>query len=264
MIKYKRIISFAPSITSMLYHLDAGDNLVGITDFCHPPEEDMPRLTRIGGFYNPAWEAIFALKPDLAIMLPSGEEMAKRLENRGIVCLTVPDNSLEDIYKAITLIGTFLEKEDVAKMLVEQMEDEIQALADDIAQFPPKKVLFVAGRQTGELKSIIGAGPGSWIDDILKRLNAKNIMAKSSVPYPQVSLEAIVAANPDIIIESRPDLLGNTEGIYEAEEEWSEIGSISAAASGNVYIVTDPLLTIPGPDIPAIMSILSELIHPEQ
>ncbi len=76
----RRIVSMAPSITETLYALGLGDRVVGVTRDCHyPPEvENVKKTGNVGGYYDPNFEAIVALKPDLVIML---EEQARALPN---------------------------------------------------------------------------------------------------------------------------------------------------------------------------------------
>src|SRR5210317_362044 len=67
---YKRIISMSPGVTETLFALGLGDSVVGITRYCtYPPETE--EITKVGGFYDPSYETIVSLKPDLVILLAS-------------------------------------------------------------------------------------------------------------------------------------------------------------------------------------------------
>src|SRR5207245_8041803 len=61
-----RVVSLVPSVTEILYALNAEDVLVGVTDFCDFPPEAR-RKPRVGGMIAPSLEAIVAVRPDLAV-----------------------------------------------------------------------------------------------------------------------------------------------------------------------------------------------------
>ena len=85
----ERIIAVAPSVTEILYVLGLGDRLVGVGDYATWPPEVRSK-TRIGGLFDPRFEQIVALRPDLAILLPSEESLGVQLRDLGIEVLTVP------------------------------------------------------------------------------------------------------------------------------------------------------------------------------
>lgn len=258
--EYHKIISFAPSITEILFSIGAGDRIIAATDFCNYPPETST-IPRIGGHLNPSWEAIFSLKPDLFIMLPSASEHIEALETRGITCLVVPDETLDDLYKSINLIGAVTGNSENASNLVDKIESSITELSSKMTDYLPKRVLFVAGRQPGTLNSIFSVSSRTWLGALLKKLNALNIAGDVKVPYPELSMEQIISKDPEIIIESRPELADDADAIDDATEEWYDLKDITAVKKGNVFILTDSGLTIPGPRIINTIKKLASIIH---
>jgi ABC-type hemin transport system substrate-binding protein len=63
----RRVVSLVPSMTESLFDLGAGQCLVGVTDYCRPPEDALQRLKRVGGTKSPRVEEILALKPELVM-----------------------------------------------------------------------------------------------------------------------------------------------------------------------------------------------------
>ena len=66
---YSRVVSMAPSITETLYALNLADKVAGVTRYCDYPPEAKAK-PQVGGLLDPNYEAIVALEPDLAILLP--------------------------------------------------------------------------------------------------------------------------------------------------------------------------------------------------
>src|SRR5215216_588354 len=89
----QRVVSLVPSVTESLFELGMGNSLVGITDYCVHPEQEVARLPRVGGTKNPDLARIIALQPDLVIVNQeeNRKEDAEALKAAGIaVWVTFP------------------------------------------------------------------------------------------------------------------------------------------------------------------------------
>ena len=74
----KRVVSLAPSITEMLFALDQGDKVVGVTEYCdYPPEA--PTREIIGGYATPSIEAIVRCSPDVVVLLKEHQDTRAQL-----------------------------------------------------------------------------------------------------------------------------------------------------------------------------------------
>ncbi len=124
-------------------------------------------------------------------------------------------------------------------------------------------MLIVTWRKTGELAGIGTIGAGGFLDEAVIAAGGENIFADSLAPYPNVSLEAVMQKNPDVIIEMRPgeDLGG---GLMEKiRDDWNAAPSIPAVKRGNVFVLSDDFLMIPGPRVVRLMERLREIIQME-
>jgi len=65
--RLRRIVCLVPSITETLFAFGAGPGVVGITDYCVHPLQEVQAKTKIGGTKNLAVEKIVSLDPDLVI-----------------------------------------------------------------------------------------------------------------------------------------------------------------------------------------------------
>ena len=94
-----RIISLAPNITEILFALDAGDRVVGVTAFSDYPEE-AASIPVVGTYITPNLEAIVALEPDLVIATADGEkqEAIDILENVGIPVYVINPKSMDAVF----------------------------------------------------------------------------------------------------------------------------------------------------------------------
>ena len=192
----RRIVSLAPSITETVFALGLGDRLVGVDDYSRWPAA-AAALPRLGGLLDPNLEAITALEPDLAILLPSQADLGQRLEGLGIDVLRVPSDTLGDVAAAATAIAERCGVPAAGVELVERLRREMapRPLADAPA------TALVVGRQPGQLATVLVAAPGTYFDELLSRLAAVNVFADAGQPYPQVGLESFVGRRPRAVIE---------------------------------------------------------------
>ena len=90
----RRIVSVVPGITEILFALDLGDRVVGVSRFCNYPPE-VRKLPKIGGLLDLNFEAIVRLRPDLVILPEENQELKKRLNDFKINALLVNQSSWE-------------------------------------------------------------------------------------------------------------------------------------------------------------------------
>jgi iron complex transport system substrate-binding protein len=84
------------------------------------------------------------------------------------------------------------------------------------------------------------AGAGSYLHSMLEAAGVDNAAAKYTEAYPRVSLEWLIAAQPQLIIDSADDPVS-------ALEHWSNWPSIPAVADRRVVAVQQGIVTLPGP-----------------
>lgn len=191
-----RVITLAPSITETAFALGLGDSVVGVDDYSRwpPAARELPRL---GGLLDPRLEAIVALEPELAVVLPSQRGLGQRLAALGIEVLEVPSDTLADVGRAAILMAERCGVAERGRRLAAEIE---RALAPaPLAGAPP--TALVVGRQPGRMGSVLVAAPGTYLDELLGRLGAANVFADAATPYPQVGLEAFLERRPRAVVE---------------------------------------------------------------
>ncbi len=250
----RRIVSLAPSITETVFALGLGDRVVGVDDYSTWPPETAA-LPSLGGLFDPNLEAIAALAPDLAILLPSQHELGERLGKLGIEVLEVPSDTLQDVERAATTIAERCGVAAAGRDLVERLRRDLApAPLDD----PPVTALVV-GRQPGQLATVLVAAPGTYFDELLARLGAVNAFADAGQPYPQVGLESILGRRPRALVE----LQGESMSAFQRQRlraDWLQAPGLELAEDCIGVIDGAEVLT-PGPRLVELYRRLREALE---
>lgn len=242
----RRIIALAPNLSETLFALGLGDRVVGVGDYSTWPLE-ATLLPRLGGLYDANLERIVSLKPDLAVLLPSEKDLAAKLAPLGIETLTVSNESLGDVDRSFRVIAERCGVPEAGERLVGEWR---AALTPRPVPGKPR-VLLSVGRQEGRMADVLAAGPGTFFDELLRRLGGVNVFADAGVLYPQVGLEEIVARKPDVILELRADEVP-PEVAETLVRDWSRLGQLPAVRSGRIHVIGGGHVVTPGPRLPRL------------
>jgi iron complex transport system substrate-binding protein len=192
-----RIVSLVPSLTESLCALGECARLVGTDRFSNWPAQ-VQALPKLGGLDDAQVERIAALKPDLVLAAPSARAV-ERLEAVGLKVVVLHSRSHQDVRRSLLLLGELFDHPARAQAAWRQIE---QQMAEAAARVPPA----LRGRSVYfEVESApYAAGPTSFIGETLTQLGLRNIVPASLGPFPKLSPEFVVRAQPDIVIaESR-------------------------------------------------------------
>lgn len=259
----RRIVSTSPAVTEVLYALGLGDRVVGVTTFCHYPPE-ASKKTKIGDYMRPNLEVIVGLKPDLVILETTGVRSSVRL---GIPTLEVENGTLKGIYESIRRIGNAAGVPERAAALESGIRSELDGIRSRTARLPRRRTLFVAGRTPGRIEDVIAAGRSSHVTELIEIAGGTNLFSDAVATYSKVSLEALIARNPEVIIDMGE--MAQTEGVTEAEKRavvrlWAaRMPQLAAVKQGRVYAVASDIFVVPGPRIVQAAREFARMIHPE-
>jgi iron complex transport system substrate-binding protein len=239
----KRIISLAPNMTEILFALNLGESIVGVTSFCDRPEE-AKKKPKIGGMTNPSLEAIISLKPDIVVMTTDGnpKEFEERLRLLKVKTYVFKAKRLSKLPQGIRDMGSAIGVKDRAEKLAKEIEEAVSKFRDKnegkSGEFK-KKVLFIIWPEP-----LIVAGTGTVIDDAITLLGAENIAAKAKTSYPKYSIEEIVHQSPDVIFIGGGHI--NTKEVSKGLLK--KIDSVPAVKNGYVFYLSDSLYRL-GPRV---------------
>lgn len=259
----QRIVSTAPSLTETLYALGLGGRVAGVTEFCRYPPEAATK-PKIGTFIDPNFERILALKPDLVLVVRNPVQLAEKLRRLGLNAVEVPQDTVSEILASIRQIGRLTGAEAQARALASRIEADLAAVRSRAAGLPRRRVLFLVGRSPGTLQGMVGAGPGTFLDELMRLAGGENVLASSPIAYPRVSMEQILAADPDLILDMG-DFAHHEGRPMESEAQlrrlWSSYPMLRAVRQGGVKQVASEVLIRPGPRVGEAAKRLLELIQ---
>ncbi len=246
----RRLISLTPSATELLAALGLADRLVGVDDYSkYPPS--VAALPKIGSFLTPNLEAIVALRPSHVVADDVHTETAEALREAGIATLILPMHSLADVRSALAELGTSLGRGAAAQEVLHRIDAEI-AKAREHRLTPAPRVLVVIDRTAGGLEGLVAAATGSWIDQLLALCGASNVLAASGVRYPKITLEEVLRADPEVILDLS---FAGDDGAA-----WRTV-AVTAAREGRVFARQDPFLISPSPRVPEALQALREVLQ---
>lgn len=250
-----RIVSLAPSITEMLFAMDAEDQIVGVTDFCDYPPEALkkPKV----GYSNPNLESLVALQPDL-VVAPNDflkPDVIVKLEQLKIPVFILADKNVDDIFVHIQTLGRIVGRSPKADAVAMELRQQVAAIKQRVQGMAPVRMLYVLNSQP-----LITVGPGSFIDQLIGMAGGTNVAGKSTTPYPRLSMEAVLQEDPEVLVFP----VGKAEGISEREQQtWLHWTTMTAVKRGRLHQISADWLNRPGPRIAKGLESLAEILHPD-
>jgi iron complex transport system substrate-binding protein len=249
----QRIVSLAPSITETLFAVGAGAEVVGVSQYCDYPPQVLS-LPKVGSFLTPNLEAIAGLRPTLIIGLDTSanDREIRALQRMGYRVLLVNDDSLSGIEDGIGRIGALTGHTAQAQQLLNSMHARMRAVRESLKGAAPRKVLMVVGHDP-----LVAVG-GGYLDRLLQIADCINIAAGFGAQWPRLSIEYILAAAPDVILDGQ---MGSDP--LSPAGFWSRYPNIPAVRNHRVFGYDQNPVLRPGPRVAQTLVILASLTHPE-
>lgn len=237
-----KIVSISPTGTEMLYAIGAGDQVIAVDDQSDYPAEVLDKPHDLSG-YQPNVEAIAALKPDLVVIGDDSSGISKQLDAIGLkTWVGEAATSFDNVYEQIEQLGAATGHSDEAANIVSQMQAKISAA---IAAAPkPDEPLTYYHELDNTYYSIT---ENTFIGQVYALFGLQSIadFEEVSSDYPQLSAEAVIAADPDFIFLA-DGAYGESPETVAARPGWS---SLKAVTNGNVIVVDEDISSRWGPRI---------------
>ena len=246
----EKIVSLAPSNTEILFALGLGDRVVGVTDYCDYPPEALNK-TKVGGYATPDIEKIVALNSDL-ILVAYGTPMdvINSMVGLGLTVFGIKTTDLADLINDIRRIGEITDKEIEAQALTSEMESKIQGVTNQTEGLEQRpRVFYIVWHDP-----LWTAGSETFIHELIEKGGGVNI-CQNITGYTTISIEEVVARDPEIIIAS--------EWSYNWALNATELASTNASQTGRIYTCDDNLVQRPGPRLVEGLEWFAHFIHPE-
>lgn len=249
-----RIVSFSPAATEILFAIGAGDRVIAADEFSDFPAEtaDLPKVS----YSEPDPENVLSFDPDLVIVATRQQESVEQLRGLGLVVfLNRAADSVDGVLENITLLGEVTGQGDEAEALVTSMQERIDAVEGAIADVEAGPSVFY------ELSdSLFTVAPDTFIGSYLTLLKASNVAEGAESQFPQLTAEAVIEANPEVILLADGEFDGGRPEDVAARPGWDVI---DAVAGDRLYPVDPDIGNRPGPRIVEAIEEVAALLYPE-
>ncbi len=229
----RRIVSLAPHVTENLYAVGAGERLVGTVEYSDYPAA-AKQLPRVGGYTRIDLEAVLALQPDLVIVWQSGNapEQIARLQAFGLPIYVSQINRVEDIASELLRFGQLTGHRATAQQAVAHFNDRLATLREGNRGKRAVRTFYQIINPP-----LVTVGGKQIISDAIRLCGGENVFAQLAPLAPTVTVEAVIAANPEAIVaagrgEPRPAWLA----------DWKRWKAILAVARDNLFVIPADLL----------------------
>jgi iron complex transport system substrate-binding protein len=223
------------------YLLGAGDKVVGISksakDSIWIPDYIKNRTVVGDIFTGINLETVVGLKPDVVITdtgYGKAEDVIKSLEGQGIPVVRMFCRNFDDQLKAIRIIGTILNSSSKAEELINYLSNKFNKIREVALKIPEgekPRVLMLSSIKEGLVSTYSNSTWGRAIEDV----GGINIAYREfpNQAWPKVSVEKVLAWNPDIIIVVSFDekTLSQTVQLLK-KDPWNKT---AAAKNGKIY-----------------------------
>jgi iron complex transport system substrate-binding protein len=245
-----RIVSLAPSATSILCAIGARKALVGVTKWC-AEVADVRGLPQLGDCWQmESVEEIVALKPTLVIgSVPFKQETVARLLDQPLNFLAKNPRSLADIERDIRLLGRIAGRTAAAEGLIARMRREFNALHQKARRTKQPVRVYAEAWPNPRISS------PPWVAEIVQLAGGEMCVPAGE----KLSDEQVAAAKPDVVILAwaATGLKAEPRKCYELAA-WRDIPAIR---NRRVHVISDELLNTPGPPLIEGARQLFRLLH---
>lgn len=251
------IVSLIPSNTEIVFALDAGDQLVGVTDYDNYPEaaQDIERVSDSVEFNA---EKIIQLDPDVVLAYSTGEEppALTQLEDADIPVFVIESaTSFDEVYGDIEQIASVLAKEEKGAEVIEGIQTQIEDIQERLAAVEEQKEVYVEISPSPEIYT---TGKSTFMQEILDHAQVTNAF-EDLEGWPSISEEEVITRDPEIILTT-VSYVEDAVGDIEARDSWS---AVEAIENDEVHFIDSDITSRPGPRIGEAVQLVAETVYPE-
>jgi iron complex transport system substrate-binding protein len=221
----QRIVSLSPTLTEMLFAIDAGSQVVAVDEYSTYPD-DAPRTDLSG--YTPNAEAVVTYQPDLVVLDTDANGIVAALRELGVPVYVGPSAStVDDTYRQITELGQLTGHRAEAEALVSRMKDDLAKILAEVPERAEPLTYFYELDNT--YYTVTSA---TFIGTLFTAAGLVNIADEGNPdnPYPQLSEERIFAADPDLIFLADAYPGGESPESVAARPGWAELTAVRTGA----------------------------------
>ena len=250
----QRIVSISASNTEILYALGLEDRIVGVDQYSDYPEAARSK-PQVGSFVQPDLEKIIALEPDLILVtnihLPT---VLPELERRKLTAMVTNPKDIKGVPGSIEMVGRITAKQQEAQTLATSLRSRIDAVESRVKGATPVRTFYELSPQ------LHTAGPGTFVDDMIKLAGGASIAASATEQWPQLNQESLFLADPEVVLLADHEA-GITPEQVMARPGWSTVAAVKA---NRVFTVDPNLTNRPAPRVVDGLEIVAKKLHPDR
>jgi iron complex transport system substrate-binding protein len=245
----ERIVSLSATATEDLFAIGAGDQVVAVDEFStYPPEAPITDLSGL----EPNVEAIAGYEPDLVVYATETGDVGPSLEGLGIPALQLDAAAkLRDAFDQIEQLGLATGHVEEAGALVADLRAEVDEI---VAGADPAAGLTFYYELDDTYYTVTSR---TFIGQLFEMLGLENIAdaASGAGPYPQLSAEFIIAADPDLIFLADTRCCGQSPDTVARRPGWD---GIAAVRRDGVVPLDDDVASRWGPRVVELLRQIAE------
>ena len=222
-----RIVTLSPHLTEIVYAAGAGAKLAAVVRFSdYPPEA--ARLPEVGDASRIDLERLIALKPDLVLGWRSGNppDDLERIEKLGFPVFVTEPRRLPDIARLVRAVGTLAGSRAAAETAAAEYERTLSVLRARYAARQPVRVFYEIWH-----RPLLTVNGDHIISDVIALCGGRNVFADVPVLTPSVSIEAVAAAKPEVVLGGSSAM---APGDLRAEWSRAPVGALRELPVGYV------------------------------
>lgn len=254
----QRIVCLTAETAEIAYMVGAGERVVGVPGTARRPEAVRDRA-RVGGFTTFRVDKILALEPDLVLAFSDLQrDVVSELITAGVTVLCTNQRSVDDVLRAILLVGGALGCEAAARDVVADMRDEIKQIREYSSVWPDRPRIYFE-----EWMDPLIAGIG-WVSELIEIAGGRDVFAelreRGDAKGRIVSPDDVVRRDPEIILASWCGKPVDPAAIM-ARPGWSGVAAVRA---GRIHEIAGEDVLSPGPSILHGLRRIHEIIQAAQ
>jgi iron complex transport system substrate-binding protein len=245
----RRVISLAPALTELAYAAGGADAMLATVRPNDAPAS-AHALPLVGDALRFDVERILALQPDLVLAWHHGnpERALAQLESLGVPLFRLEPRRLDEVPIALERVGALLGHPEAARARAQALRHDIAEVRTVHRDAPSIRVYYQVWAEP--LMTLNGR---HLVSDLIAACGGRNVFASLAPLVPQVSTEAVLAADPEVFVTAR-DAFDAPDGMRRdpAAAEWARwqhLPAVTAVRRGALYVLDGDLVTRPGPRI---------------
>ena len=241
----QRIVSLAPHLTELVFAAGAGDRLVAASDYSDFPPE-AARLPRVASATGIDLERLLVLKPDLVLAwrLDATAKALDRIESLGLPLAYLEPHRLEEIARALEVVGTLAGTEPIATREAARLREELNRLKTRYRGAEQIDVFYQAADRP--LMTLNGR---HFISDAIRLCGGRNVFADAPLIASPIDAEAVLAADPQVIVAARSgtDAASGVPADTSWQAQWRRFPRMRAVRDGNLLAIDAEQMSRHGP-----------------